>query len=218
MDIEEAKWIRSKIEILPRSEISPVLNIGSSTRKVRVNSQPYVDALVFEHLRGMGVRIIHLDIKEADGVDLVGDLTDKSFLDKITQIKPKLTLCNNLLEHLEDRQPFINALCDLIPPGGYLLITVPHEYPKHMDPIDTMYRPTVFELAELFPNLQVLNSHTIDLGITWSFSRDGADILLRTLVRAAFPFIKHKGWITSIHRLLWFFKRRSISGVFLRKD
>ena len=218
MNIEEAKWIRSKIGTLSPAEITPVLNIGSSTREFRVEGQPYIDSEIFGPLRRQGVQVIHQDIKHADGVDLVGDLTDQRFLEEIVNIRPHLILCNNLLEHLENREPFIKALCSIIPPHGHLILTVPSEFPKHMDPIDTMYRPTATELAELFPNMQVLDSRLIDIGTTWELSWDGFRKLLRILVRSAIPFIKHKGWVTAIHKLRWLFKQRRIACVFLRNQ
>jgi hypothetical protein len=60
--------------------------------------------LILEHLRWQGAQVIHQDIKHADGVDLAGDLVDQRFLEEIVKIQPQLIPCNNLLEHLENRE------------------------------------------------------------------------------------------------------------------
>jgi len=162
--------------------------------------------------------VIHQDIKQASGVDIVGDLTDQAFLNRLRKKPFKLVLCNNLLEHLPDRMPFLRALRDLIPPGGYLIITTPFEYPKHMDPIDTMYRPSISDLRDLFPEMDLLNSAEIDVGTVWKSLSQDLPKLVKLLVRAAIPFWKYNGWVTSVNKLLWLFKTRKITCVLLRKS
>ena len=218
MHFEEAEWIAQRINNLRPEELSPVLNIGSSTWEFRTKYQPHIDSIIFQPLRYRGIVVIHQDIKQASGVDIVGDLTDQAFLNRLRKKPFKLVLCNNLLEHLPDRMPFLRALRDLIPPGGYLIITTPFEYPKHMDPIDTMYRPSISDLRDLFPEMDLLNSAEIDVGAVWKSLSQDLPKLVKLLVRAAIPFWKYNGWVTSVNKLLWLFKTRKITCVLLRKS
>ena len=72
-----------------------------------------------------------------------------------------LVLCTSVLEHVSDIQQTKRNLIRLIEPGGYLLVTVPNEYPPHQSPIDNGYRPTTSELELLFRELSVVRSETI---------------------------------------------------------
>ena len=71
-------------------------------------------------------------------------------------IHPKTVLCCNMFEHVDDRYKFASICDEVLSPGGYLLITVPHSYPYHLDPIDTMFRPSVDEIAKLFPYYELV--------------------------------------------------------------
>src|SRR5205085_4736707 len=57
--------------------------------------------------------------------------------------------------HVTDRQIVCAAIWSLLPPGGFLILTVPYRFPYHEDPIDTMFRPSVEELAQLFPGTAI---------------------------------------------------------------
>ncbi|MCK4790938.1 MAG: hypothetical protein KAV87_44795 [Desulfobacteraceae bacterium] len=215
----EAEWIADKILSLPLlTERVRVLNVGSSTSKFRIHHQPHIDSFIFKPLREKGIEVVHQDIKEADGVDMVGDLTDSRFLSRLKDLECNLVLCNNLLEHLTDREPFLTSLRTLVPPGGYMVVTGPYEYPKHMDPIDTMYRPSINDLVALFPNMQLLDSVVIDVGTVWrSFSKRPM-ALIKLLLRVAIPFWRHQGWITAVSKLLWLFRKRTVACILLRNQ
>lgn len=218
MHTDEAKWISGKILSLHLSKGSRVLNVGSSTQEFRINHQPHIDLFVFRPLRERGIQVIHQDIKEAAGVNFVGDLTDGDSLSRLKDLRCNLVLCNNLLEHLADRAPLLEALREIVPPGGYLILTGPFEYYKHMDPIDTMYRPSISDLGALFPDMDLLDSALIDAGTVWrSFSKHPMG-LAKLLIRVALPFWKHRGWITAVHKLLWLFRRRTIACVLLQNQ
>jgi len=103
----EAKWIADTILQLPLVEHLRVLNIGSSTRPFRTHCQPHIESLIFGPLRERNIKVVHQDIKEGNGVDIVGDLTNRHFLCKLKDLKCNLVLCNNLLEHLVNREPLL---------------------------------------------------------------------------------------------------------------
>ena len=79
---EESKWI--KINIL--NSVKPgdkVLNIGSSSRKYRTQIQPHIEKNIFKPLIDNKVDVIHTDIVNENGVDIVGDLTSPEFIIKL---------------------------------------------------------------------------------------------------------------------------------------
>jgi SAM-dependent methyltransferase len=128
------------------SEGCRVLNVGSSTGAFRAREQPWVDAEVFGPLRARGIEVVHLDLKVAAGVDLVGDVLDPTFRAGL-EGGWDVVISSNLLEHLADRTPFLTVLPQLTRPGGWLVVTVPRRFPRHPDPIDTMYRPSPDQLV-----------------------------------------------------------------------
>src|SRR5690349_19194318 len=70
----DAEWLGRTLAELKPEELSPLLNLGASTKHFRQVEQPYIDKLVFRPLEARGVRVIHSDLKAAEGVDLVGDV------------------------------------------------------------------------------------------------------------------------------------------------
>ena len=70
---EEAKWLANMIYSLNPNSVFPMLNIGSSNKKFREQEQPWIDELLFKPARTKGYSVIHTDIKNDIGVDLVGD-------------------------------------------------------------------------------------------------------------------------------------------------
>jgi SAM-dependent methyltransferase len=99
-----------------------------------------------------GCRVIHLDMKKADGVDVSGDLTDPAFVEKLASLRVRSVLCSNVLEHVTDPARLARRLEELLPAGGYLIVTVPHEFPYHADPIDTLFRPPL-EWTDAMPDI-----------------------------------------------------------------
>lgn len=147
---EEAEFLRNLFAELPVEQGWKLLDVGSSTEYFRRVEQPYIDYFVFRPLRRRGAQIVHMDAKEADGVDVVCDLTAAESTGLLQEIpRANVVLCSNMLEHVTDRELVMKRLRDLTEPGGVLVLTVPHVYPYHPDPIDTLFRPTDAELARL---------------------------------------------------------------------
>ena len=79
----ESLWIAQRIIDLTESAISfEMLNVGSSTKHFREVSHPHIHENIFKPIRER-CRVVHLDVKAQDGVDLVGDLTDPNFLEQL---------------------------------------------------------------------------------------------------------------------------------------
>jgi hypothetical protein len=159
---EEAIWIEkalSKINPLPSN--NNVANLGSSTSYFREVIQPHIHQHVIKPMQAKGWHIVNVDLKIEDGVDVIADVTQPNFGDDMPQAA--LTICTNMLEHVEDIPLVVKNLQKVTTSGGFILLTVPYKYKKHLDPIDNMFRPTPEEIIGLFPkqNIEVVDKGVI---------------------------------------------------------
>ena len=222
---EEAKWIGNKI-LQICNEDSKVLNIGSSSLSLRTVVQPHIDNLIFKPLRENKIEVTHTDIKKEKGVDISGDLTDHSFIKKLKENKYDIVLCSNLLEHIEDRSIIINAIEEILDFNGAAIVTVPFNYPFHMDPIDTMYRPNVSQLTKDFKKLKLLKGEIIK-GSSVVHNRheknyfikliNNPKLFLLVIIRVMLPFYKYLNWKKTAYGITNIFKKFSVSAVILKK-
>ena len=224
MRIEEASWIGQGISrFLPAAPTgaAPIaLNLGSGTRHSREIAKPYIDRLTLAPLREAGYRVLNSDLFEGEGIDLVGDLFDPDFQRRLQELQPKFILFCNILEHLPTklRTRVPEVLGTVLAPGGLLFLTVPHSYPYHADPIDTMYRPTPEQVASLFPMLDVVEGRLVQSSDYRSeFMQGSLSKRLRKLLRMLFPFVRPKRWLSHAHRFLWLYRPYLHSCVMLRK-
>jgi hypothetical protein len=106
----------------------------------------------------------------------------------------------------------------LVAPGGVIVVTVPRSYPRHGDPIDTLYRPTPHEAAALFPDTLTVASQVIDIGESYRDAvRERPWILLRHLARLPFPFVDFEKWTASMQKPYWLFHNYQVSAAVLRR-
>lgn len=146
----EAEAIRLREILLGQGGISPLLNLGSSTRAFREEAKPHIERELFGPLRAAGVAVFHSDLKQADGVDLAGDILDPAVRANLKARGFRTILIANMLEHVRDRDAVTAACEEIVGPGGLILATVPSSFPYHADPIDTGYRPAPDALAAAF--------------------------------------------------------------------
>jgi hypothetical protein len=161
----EAKWVSRVVTALP-AEAFPLLNVGSQTREFRERDQPAIESHVFAPLRAAGRSVVHTDLREGDGIDVSGNLTDASFrADLIAAHGIKSILCCNVLEHVPDPSMLAASLAKLVDAtGGHLIVTVPRSFPYHPDPIDTMFRPSPADLARMVAPLVEVSSAEVRAG------------------------------------------------------
>ena len=157
----EAEAIRLREILLARGEISPLLNLGSSTRAFREQVKPHIERDLFAPLRAAGVAVFHSDLKQADGVDLAGDILDPVVRADLKGRGFRALLIANMLEHVRDRAAATAACEEIVGPGGLILATVPSSFPYHADPIDTGYRPDPAELAAAFRQSEKVLTETV---------------------------------------------------------
>ena len=211
----EALWYRRVLEKYITND-DLILIAGSNTREFREVVQPYIQEELFGPLAARNIRVLHVDIKNGEGIDYVGDLTAPEFLNRLVSLSPTVVLCANLLEHLDDRDVFVRKIGDLLPAGGIIIASCPYRYPYHPDPIDTLFRPTVLQLAVEFPNARILEGAEVSCG-TWgerlsAYKQDGFGRQLRRLLRLAIPLYKPSDWIRRVRSELQFSKTSPISA------
>jgi SAM-dependent methyltransferase len=220
---EEAAWVGRQLGQLDDSEIATVLNIGSSTGHFRTITQPHIESEIFAPLSARGARVIHSDVKHADGVDLVGDLLDPAFRAKVVSMRADVVLANNLFEHVADRASLAECLSIIPRPGGRLIVTVPCRFPYHADPIDTLYRPTPEEIAHMFPAFSAEAEAIIETTTLWEdleakLGSGGAKRnVARRCIRALFPFYRPRAWLATLASIAWLHQPRSVSAISLVK-
>jgi hypothetical protein len=110
-------------------------------------------------------------------------------------------MCCNLLEHVVDRVMIRDVLLSILKPGGYLIATVPYRFPYHEDPIDTMYRPTVAEVAALFPGTSVHKAAIVRASRFACDMQGSYRALCRVVLRSAVPFYRPQNWWANVRRL-----------------
>ena len=217
---EEADMLAQWVRELGLARGSVCLNLGSSTKEFREQAQPHIAQRFIQPLESDGIRFVHCDMKQAEGVDEIGDILDSGFRSQLRSYEASLLVCSNLLEHLTEPQQFASACGDLVSEGSYALFSVPRSYPYHPDPIDTMLRLTPTQLAAMLPDWDVVRSDEIEAGNYWRDLREsgaGFSRLIRQIGRVALPFYRPNKWRENASRLSWLTRSYRVSLVLLRK-
>jgi SAM-dependent methyltransferase len=214
----ESRWVGQQLAAYRTPQISPLLNVGSSTSEFRDSVQPWTARNVFSPLAERGVEIVHLDARAGAGIDIRGDLLADADFARIGSRRYRALLCCNILEHVPDPGEFARRCVELVAPGGVIVVTVPRSYPRHGDPIDTLYRPTPDEAAALFPDSSVIAAEILDTGESYRDAvRRRPWILLRHLARAPVPFLDVEKWTASMQKPYWLFHNYEVSAAVLHR-
>ena len=209
----EAIWLERLLRQWPPEQLSPLLNVGSSTREFRETTQPWTDRQLFRPLRQRGIKLVHLDARDGEGIDIRADILSDADLPRIMAFQPKAILCCNILEHVREPEALARRCIEIVGPGGLIFVTVPHSYPHHRDPIDTMYRPAPDDLAGLFRPASMLRGEIVDVAESYRGQmRRRPWLLFRHVLRFPFPFIGFEGWKRSMAKLYWLTHNYSITG------
>jgi len=131
-----------------------IINLGSGNVERLKKTKPWISKNVYEYFKKLKVMVLHVDIENFPGVDIVEDLSQPNSLSFCDKLKgSKLFILANVLEHVpkKARTNFLKKIYRKMKSKDGLIITVPYDYPYHADPIDTMYRPTPNELRKLLP-------------------------------------------------------------------
>jgi hypothetical protein len=214
----EAHWIGATLAPLQAAKISPLLNVGSATAAFREQVQPWIDQEIFAPLRKRNVVVEHLDIQEGEGIDLRGNLDDDSFVAGLEGRGYRALLCCNLLEHVATPAAICAKLERLVPVGGYLVVTVPNRFPYHPDPIDTMFRPDVADLAPLFSHCRLIQGKVLACGSGWDYVDRDPQVLLSKVKRRLSGMREHGGVKGTASFLPWLFRRFYQTCVLLQRQ
>jgi hypothetical protein len=218
MLIREARWLGERLAGLDHREVFPLLNIGSSTHRFRTVRQPWIDRHLFAPARAAGHRVTHVDIKQAEGVDVVADLEDPAAAATLAREGCRGVLCTNMLEHVRDIDATCATLWSLVPPGGTLILSGPYRYPIHSDPIDNGFRPTPDELARRFPSAVVVDGSVVVDHTFLRYMTLGVGRFFDELSRLFTPFWKFPAWKESMSRWGYLHRRFAATGLVLRKQ
>ncbi|HEV7372212.1 hypothetical protein [Arenibaculum sp.] len=218
MLLKEAEWVAGFLAGQDQSTLMPVLNLGSSTLHFRERVQPFLDRLIFRPMRHRGIRIIHADLKADTGVDIAVDIMDDDGFEQLRRLEVKTILCCNILEHVPSALAIAERLTALLPSGGTLVVTVPNSFPYHPDPIDTLFRPSVDELAALFPQLSLRESRLVIGPTLGEELRERPREFVRRLIRSAIPLPRFGGWLSVMHHWRWLFAPYKVSCAIFEKS
>jgi hypothetical protein len=218
--IREAEWIAAQLGRVPDRELSPLLNLGSSTEDFGTRQQPHVSQLVFEPLRRRGTRVVNVDVKREAGVDIVGDICEPAVAQRVREAGVRAALVSNLLEHVPDPAAMARAVLDVVPAGGVIVVTGPRRFPYHPDPIDNRFRPDAAQAAELFPGATVLETATIDAGSwrEWDPRERAGRTRTRPIVRSLVPFYRPGNWLDAVRQLPYLVRSAQAFGLVMRKE
>ena len=143
--------------------------------------------------------------------------TDSTLPARLGQYNIRSVMCCNLLEHVSDRKIVSEVILSILKPGGYLIATVPYRFPYHEDPIDTMYRPTVAEVAALFPGTTVHKAAIVRASrFAYEMQGNYRD-LFRMMARSTAPFYRPRSWWANVRRLSGIAAGYKVTCVILRK-
>lgn len=216
----EAEAIRIRDILLAQGEVSPLLNLGSSTRAFREQAKPHIERELFAPLRAAGIAVFHSDLKRADGVDLAGDIMDPAVRADLRARGFRCLLIANMLEHVRDRAAVAAACEDIVGPGGLILATVPSSFPYHADPIDTGYRPTPAGLAAAFAGSEpVLTEEARGWTYREEIAARGSSVwreLGRTLGFGLVAFARPKSFRARLSRWRWYRRPYAVAIALVR--
>ncbi|MBD2138417.1 methyltransferase type 11 [Anabaena sp. FACHB-1237] len=215
---QEAQWLGKMIYSLDKDTVFPLLNLGSSSKKFREKQQPWIYQFLFKPAQEKGNLVIHADLKQDVGVDLIGNLNDTKFLKTISELNIQSVICSNLLEHIVNKEEICQNISSIIPVNGYLFVTVPYQFPLHLDPIDTLFRPNINQLCELFPELEMIEGEIISGGKLYQCtSIPGFLYVIIMIMRLLLPFYQPLRWLNSFRYSLWLFRDISVTCIVFKK-
>ena len=212
--------VRLRKILLATGEVSPLLNLGSSTRAFREVEKPHIEAELFAPLRTARIEVVHSDLKLADGIDVAGDILDPQVQASLAARGFRCVLLSNLLEHVADRNAVAQACEAIAGPGGLVLATVPSSYPYHADPIDTGYRPAPEALSALFSNSDPVFAEEVD-GSTYreqlrQRGETTAGALMRTVLWILAAPLRPKSARARLSRWRWYNRPYRVSIALVR--
>ncbi|WP_300675620.1 hypothetical protein [Soonwooa sp.] len=222
MLIEESNWIGDKIKVVVEQQAFPILNIGSSTKEYRTIRQGFIQKNIFDLVPDEAKNVVHLDMKAAEGVDIVGNLYDKDFLEELKKYKFKSIMINNLLMYLEreQREELSLIIDEILEKDGFLIVTNSHTFPPAHDPVESFYRPAPDKMQhQLFNKFTVIDSQVVSTNYNFhKYLKTNKKVIPVKVARFLMPFYKFREWKFMLNYYLNDFKRDySAACLFVQK-
>jgi hypothetical protein len=219
---QEARWVGDALAQFARKDISPLLELGASSRHFREVLKPHIAQCIHRPLAAAGVQIVTSDLVSAEGVNIAGDIYIPQTQARLAEVRANCLLVCNIFEHVKDTVEFAGICDGLLNPSGVAIVTVPYSYPFHPDPIDAMFRPSPAEIAALFPGYAVLSSAVVASDTHRDDLRaDNGGRLVVPLLRDLLKSALLRGGLppsqSRLHRMAWLFRPYKVSCVVLRK-
>lgn len=198
MLVEESTWIGEKIKIVVEQQAFPILNIGSSTKEYRTVRQSFIQKNIFDLVPEESKNIVHLDMKAAEGVDIVGNLYDKNFLQELKKYKFKTIMINNLLMYLgkKQREELSTIIDQILEKDGYLIVTNSLTFPPAHDPVESYYRAAPQKMhQQLFNKFEIVDSQVISTNYSFhKYLKTNKKVIPVKIARFLLPFYKFGEW------------------------
>ena len=150
MHVETAAWTSAVLAEIELARGSRALDVGSSTSHYRTVEQPHIEEQVMAPLRARGVKIVHLDAKQAPGVDVVCDLDTADARLAAHLGEHALVLVCAVMQALRDPGRAADLAVRALTPGGHLVAHHPETARRLFDPVDHMLRMSPDALAGMF--------------------------------------------------------------------
>jgi SAM-dependent methyltransferase len=131
---EEAKILK---DLLAEYRDKVILNVCSSDKEFWTVHQPFVWEEVMRPLIARGCVIHNLDMKKAEGVDIVNDCTE--MVDIKDHTYDIVLFCSGI-EHIANVDKALSEIKRVLKKDGIMIASAPGVYPEHHDPIDTLLR------------------------------------------------------------------------------
>lgn len=218
----ESVWIGEKIKQIVAESAYPILNVGSSTKQYRTQRQAFIQDNIFSQIPDEKKNVVHLDMKKADGVDVVGDLYDEFFLQELKKYKFKVIMFNNVLMYLEEKQRkrISQILENILEKDGYLIITNSLIFPPAHDPVEAYYRANPQDMyQQLFQNFKIIDQSTPSVPYNFcKYLKQNPKVIPVKIARLLMPFYKYREWKFMLNYYLNSFnKDYSATCLFLQK-
>jgi hypothetical protein len=216
MLIKESEYLKELIFELPKSNLK-ILNFGSQSSKF-LKSQSYIVKNIINTATTLGHSITNLDIRNVDGVDIVGDIFDDDFFSKLKSMNFNVIFVFNLLEHVTHLELMISRIQELVSEGNYIIFSGPFKYPVHYDPIDNLFRPSIDDVSKLFKECDFIKGNVVRdyKYIKYLFNSPKSFFLL--ILRTMTFFYRYDKWKkVVIPKYKWMFRNYETTCVLFQK-